>query len=27
VRVHCRRGRARDVAFVWRDPRAALPGA
>jgi Tol biopolymer transport system component len=27
VRVRCRRGRARDVALVWRDPGADLPGA
>jgi hypothetical protein len=27
VLVTCRRGRLRDVAFVWRDPRAALPGS
>jgi Tol biopolymer transport system component len=26
VLVQCRRGRARDVAFVWRNPRATLPG-
>jgi Tol biopolymer transport system component len=27
VRVHCRRARTRDVALVWRDPGADLPGA